>query len=123
MPANYIQDIEVSGRECSWHSLITDFIGAETLDRNNAGELGNFFRQAGRNRGMAVRGGRTGGPAIENRAPAAPPPEPAALRQNSPPDAPPPHLPRGRCEGAYPNPPSPHRSRPPPPATHTIPPT
>src|SRR5713226_10234492 len=63
--ANYIQDIEVSGSERGWHSLITDFIGAKTLDRNNAGKLGNFFRQAERNRRMAVRGGRTGGPEIE----------------------------------------------------------
>src|SRR6266481_2698191 len=65
IPTNDIQDIEVRGNKSGRHSFITDFIGAETLDRNNAGNFCNVFCQFERNYRMAVRSGRTSGPEIE----------------------------------------------------------
>src|SRR5260370_7846439 len=114
--ANNIQDIEVRGSKSGGHSFIADFIGAETLDCNNAGDFCNVFCQFGRNYRMAVRSGRTSGPEIEIGGGLVAHPEGAAFWENSHPKTNPAthrnHSPKNPPHNANPPPPTPPVSPP-----------
>src|SRR5258708_26244475 len=98
IPTNDIQDIEVRRNKSGRHSFITDFIGAETLDRNNAGNFCNVFCQFGRNYRMAVRSGRTSGPEIEIGGGHGALPQGGAFAATSAPNTPPAQHPTPACK-------------------------